>query len=254
VIFRKRVEVAACVDATESEDFFRASLSLGLTLQDIGIIIAVVGVAATVPTYPAGILAHRFHPMRLMVWIKLAIVLVTPLNFVWRFTNCPPTLNFWILIVINVINLSLILVYQATLMPLFLRIFPRERVGQFCWFLAICQAAFGAVGGFFNGLFIDCARSRFPDALFGPNYCYRLIPALNFFLRSRIDCTCPVIRGMAPDRRQCRHLGSLTYSLCVCPKLASAFLLEGPQPHGSRFRPDAAADDPPNASGLPRGS
>jgi maltose/moltooligosaccharide transporter len=156
-------------------------LSLGLTLKDIGIIAAAVSVAAAVLTYPAGILADRFHPMRLMVWMKLSIVLVTPLNFVWLFTNYPASHNFWILVVLNVINLPLLLIYQASLMPLFMRLFPREQFGQFCSFIAICQAAIGALGGLLGGMFIDWMRVRFSSALFGPDFCYRLIPAWDLF-------------------------------------------------------------------------
>ncbi|RQW79003.1 MAG: MFS transporter, partial [Methylococcus sp.] len=61
------------------------NLSLGLTLQNIGTMTAAVSVATTLLIYPAGILADRFHPMRLMVWVKIVMVLLAPLNLIWLF-------------------------------------------------------------------------------------------------------------------------------------------------------------------------
>ncbi|MEI8309671.1 MAG: MFS transporter [Verrucomicrobiota bacterium] len=157
------------------------NLSLGLTLQNIGTISAAVSVASALLIYPAGVLADRFHPMRLMVWIKFVMVVLTPLNFVWLFTNYSPSINFWILVTLNVIALPMTLIYQATLMPLYMRLFPREQFGQFCSFIAICMASVGVAGGLLGGIFIDAMRKIFPDSLFGADYCYRLIPAWNLF-------------------------------------------------------------------------
>lgn len=157
------------------------NLSLGMTLQQLGTIAAAVGVASAVLTYPAGILADRYHPMRLMIWIKVSMVLLVPLNFIWLFTAFPPLLNFWILVALNVLNLPLNLIYAATLMPLYMRLFPREQFGQFCSFMAICAASIAVVSGLLGGLYIDWMRQLWPDALFGKDFCYRLIPAWTLF-------------------------------------------------------------------------
>ena len=106
------------------------NLSLGLTLKQIGTISAAVGVATAALTYPAGMLADRFHPMRLMLWIKIAMFLLAPLNFIWLFTHYPPAVNFWILVGLNVVNLPLNLVYASLHMPLFMRLYPREQSGH----------------------------------------------------------------------------------------------------------------------------
>jgi energy-converting hydrogenase Eha subunit A len=153
------------------------NLSLGMTLKQLGTIAAAVGVASAVLTYPAGVLADRFHPMRLMIWMKFGMVLLVPINFVWLFTHYSPSVNFWILVILNVINLPLNLIYGALLMPLYMRLYPREQFGQFCSFMAICTASVGIVSGLVGGVYIDWMRKVFPDASYGTDFCYRLIPA-----------------------------------------------------------------------------
>jgi MFS family permease len=160
------------------------NLSLGMTLKQLGTIAAAVGVASALLTYPAGMLADRFHPMRLMIWMKFGMVIVVPLNFIWLFTHYTPSVNFWILVVLNVINLPLNLIYGALLMPLYMRLYPREQFGQFCSFMAICTASVGIVSGLVGGFYIDWIRKVFPDALYGTDFCYRLIPAWTLFFVS----------------------------------------------------------------------
>ena len=160
------------------------NLSLGMTLKQLGTISAAVGVASAVLSYPAGMLADRFHPMRLMIWMKVGMVILVPLNFIWLFTHYSPSVNFWILVALNVLNLPLSLIYNALLMPLYMRLYPREQFGQFCSFMAICTASIGIVSGLVGGLYIDWMRRVFPDAHYGKDFCYRLIPVWTFPLVS----------------------------------------------------------------------
>jgi MFS family permease len=157
------------------------NLSLGMTLQQLGTIAAAVGVASALLTYPAGVLADKFHPMRLMIWMKFSMVLVVPLNFIWLFTSYAPSVNFWILVGLNVVNLPLSLIYAALLMPLYMRLYPREQFGQFCSFMAICNASVGVLSGVLGGLFIDWMRRAWPDHIYGQDYCYRLLPSWTLF-------------------------------------------------------------------------
>jgi len=155
------------------------NLSLGLTLQQIGTISAAVGVANLILTYPAGALADRHHPLRVMLWIKMGLLVIAPLNFIWLFTHFTPQWNFKILIALQVVNLPLNMIYVAVGIPMYMRILPRERYGQFSSFNAICISGAGALGGLLAGGFIDLMRQAFPDAIWGKDYCYRMIPAWN---------------------------------------------------------------------------
>ena len=153
------------------------NLSLGLTLRQLGSIAAAVGVANIILAYPAGALADRFHPLRAMLWIIAGLLLIAPLNFIWLFTSFKPDLNFKILIALQVIALPLGLIYNAVSLPMYMRILPKDRFGQFCSFNAICSAGAGALGGVVAGGYIDLMRKVFPDETWGKDYCYRMIPA-----------------------------------------------------------------------------
>lgn len=157
------------------------NLSLGMTLQQLGMITGAVGVTSAVLTYPAGMLADRFHPMRLMIWMKFSMILLVPLNFIWLFTSYEPSVNFWILVGLNVVNLPLSLIYAALLMPLYMRLYPREQFGQFCSFMAICAAATGIFSSILGGMFIDWMRWAWPDDIYGKDFCYRLLPSWTLF-------------------------------------------------------------------------
>jgi len=151
-------------------------LSLGLTLLQIGKIAAAVGVANLIISYPVGMLADRFHPLRVMVWIKVAIVITTPLNFIWLFTRFPTDVNFRIFIVLQVISVPLVLINLGIYLPVLMRIFPKEKFGQFCSFNAICCSLVGAAGGLLAGGFFDLMRRVLPDATWGKDFCYRMAP------------------------------------------------------------------------------
>jgi len=154
-----------------------SNLSLGLTMQQIGALSAVTGAMQMVLIYPAGMIADRFHPLRLLVGMEVAIVLLTPLGLVFLFTDFEPQVNYWILFAISILNLPLGLLYQATLMPLYMRLFPREKFGQFCSFNAMCIASMSALGGVVGGLFLSQMGKLWPASYYGENFYYRLIPA-----------------------------------------------------------------------------
>jgi MFS-type transporter involved in bile tolerance (Atg22 family) len=156
------------------------NLSLGLTLQQLGTIAAAVGVANVILTYPAGALADRFHPLRVLFWIKVGLLSIAPLNFIWLFTNFTAEVNFKIVIALNVINLPLALIYNVVGLPMYMRILPKDRFGQFCSFNAICSAGIGALGGVVAGGYIDLMRRVFPDETCGKDFCYRMIPVWGF--------------------------------------------------------------------------
>jgi MFS family permease len=160
------------------------NLSLGITLKQLGTLSAISGVATAVLAYPAGMLADRFHPVRLMIWMKFGLVILAPLSFVWLFTHFSPSVNFAILVGLYVVAMPLNLMYGAILMPLYNRLFPREQFGQFTSFMGICSAAAMVCGGVVVGLFLDGMRVVFPDALYGKDFCYRLIPAWSLFFLS----------------------------------------------------------------------
>jgi maltose/moltooligosaccharide transporter len=155
-------------------------LSLGLTLQQLGWIAGAIGAANFFLSYPAGGLADRFHPLRVMVWVKIGLLCIAPLNLIWLFTRFPADVNFKILIALAVIKMPLQLIYITIGLPMFMRILPKDRFGQFASFNAICSAAMLAVGGLLAGFYVDLMRAWLPDATWGKDFCYRMVPLWGF--------------------------------------------------------------------------
>jgi hypothetical protein len=151
--------------------------SLGLTLGQIGYIAGAVTAVQAVLSYPAGMLADRFHPMRVMVWIKIGMVIIAPLNFIWLFGKFTPLQAYHILIFLAAVDLPLGLLYDCTRQPMQMRVWPKSRYGQFCSFNAIVQAFAGIFASAAVGFFMTEMRRLLPDAVYGRDYCYRMIPA-----------------------------------------------------------------------------
>ncbi|MGD1000392.1 MAG: MFS transporter [Candidatus Brocadiia bacterium] len=179
------------------------SLSLGLTLKQIGSIAAAVNLVQMFLSYPAGMLADRFHPMRVMVWIKIGLVAIVPLNFVWLFGNFQPQTAFHILIALAAVELPLGLLYDTTRQPMQMLVWPKSRYGQFCSFNAIVQAACGIVATVAAGLYMTAMRRAFPDAKWGTDYCYRMIPAW------RLPFLCAALVFLLLMYREWKRLGGL---------------------------------------------
>jgi MFS family permease len=181
------------------------NLSLGLSLKQIGFIAAAVSGVQTVLSYPAGMLADRFHPMRVMVWIKIGLVAIVPLNFIWLFGNFRPQTAFHILIALAAVELPLGLLYDTTRQPMQMRVWPKSRYGQFCSFNAIVQAACGIVATAMAGVYMTAMRWAFPDNVWGKDYCYRMIPAW------RMPFLCAALVFLLLMYREWNRLGGLKH-------------------------------------------
>jgi len=179
--------------------------SLGLNLGQIGAIAAAVSGVQMVLSYPAGMLADRFHPMRVMVWIKFGLVAIVPLNFIWLFGNFPPRTAYYILFGLAAVELPLGLLFDTARQPMQMRVWPKSRYGQFCSFNAVVQAACSIVASMTAGFFMTAMRWRFPDALYGKDYCYRMIPAW------RLPFLCVALGFLLLMYREWKRLGGLEH-------------------------------------------
>ena len=153
------------------------NLSLGITLAQLGMMNTGIQFIQMAVGYPTGALADRFHPIRVMVCMKFCLLLVVPLQFVWLFTHFDPKTNYDVLIGLTAVDLPVSLMYGAVGIPLMMRIFPRQRFGQFCSFNAMCGSIMGIGSSVAVGVFMTLMRKAFADDVWGKDYCYRLIPA-----------------------------------------------------------------------------
>jgi MFS family permease len=119
-----------------------------------------------------GWLADRYHPIRVVTGGLIAQLLIEPLGFIWLFWHPTPKTIFYVLGAISVCLrapiTSLVWVMDP---PLFMRVFPRERYGQFGSANSMCRSLAGMVGGLFVGIYLDVLATHF-----GQKTAYCLLP------------------------------------------------------------------------------
>jgi len=145
----------------------------GLSLSQIGKIASATSITTAVLVLVSGWLADRYHPIRVVLVGQIAqLVVVLPATCIWLFWHPSADVAFW-----GWMAISIGLIAPAAALigvsdpPLLMRIFPRERYGQFCSANAMWRSAGAIVGGMLSGVFLDLLR-RYSDA---PNI-YAFIP------------------------------------------------------------------------------
>jgi MFS family permease len=152
--------------------------SLGLTLAQIGFISAGRDLVSAVLSYPMGMLSDRIHPMKVMLWARIGLVAIVPLDFIWVYWNhLPPRTSFYVLIVLSAIQLPIGAVFTIAGSPCAMRLLPKSRYGQFGSFDATVMAICSIGGTALGGLFMAGMRRLYPDnSVYGANFCYRMMP------------------------------------------------------------------------------
>ena len=151
--------------------------SIGLDLAQIGMISGAVSFMNMLLTYPAGALGDRFHPLRVLLWVKLVNLFFLPLSLIWLFFDFPPATAFKVSFAISAINLPFAVLTEAMMQPMNMRILPLDRYGQFCSANAMVRSVAFIIGGFCGGLFLDLMKKLYH----GSDYAYRFIPVWSIF-------------------------------------------------------------------------
>ena len=146
--------------------------SLGLTLADYGKLYGVAGMATALLLYPAGILADRYHPIRISIIGQAMLLVITPVNLIFLFWSFTPDATFWVLAATTVLTIPATAIYQAGELPMFMRLLPRERYGQFSSAAAMVRSIALIVGGLLAGTFMDLMKWIYH----GDTYYYRYAP------------------------------------------------------------------------------
>jgi len=160
------------------------NLSLGVTLDQHGKILGVAQILTALLLYPAGMLADRLHPLRVMVWVKIGILASVLLNMIWLFKTFSPQTNFYILVGITALALPLNVMYAAAMSPMIMRLLPASRFGQFCSACFMMVSLFSILSGVAVGATFDLIRHLLPEAVWGKDYCYRFAPVWTFIFFS----------------------------------------------------------------------
>jgi Na+/melibiose symporter-like transporter len=131
---------------------------MGLTLDQIGKLGAIGGVVSIAAVYFFSVFIDRWHPLRITVYLSVFTVIGAFMAWVWIFVSLPGTVFFWL-------SLGGVLIgaFQAGLsgagnMPLYMRVFPQSRFGQFCSAQSLIRSFCVIFFSVLAGLYIDVVR------------------------------------------------------------------------------------------------
>ena len=127
-------------------------------MADYGKLGGVAGMVTALLLYPAGILADRIHPIRVSIIGQTVLLLIAPVNLIFLVWDFTPRGAFWVLAATTALTIPATAIYQAGELPLFMRLLPRERYGQFCSAAAMVRSVALILGGVLAGSFMDLMK------------------------------------------------------------------------------------------------
>jgi len=168
----------ACIQMSTSCNIFNIFYykSLGLSLEQVGRVNGWMCIVGVLLLYPAAVLSDRFHPVRTMLIAVALTVMATALNFIFLFTDFKVSTNYIILIAILFILSPVNTLYAATEIPVYMKLLPKEKYGQYASATAIIRSLGMIMGGFLAGAFMDWLRYVYKDN----NFYYRYVPVWSF--------------------------------------------------------------------------
>lgn len=158
-------------------DVLLATEVIGMPLDLYGKVNGIWMIIALVLLFPAGLLADKLHPLRVFLTGWVLTLLVTPLTilFLFNLSRFPKDQHIPIWITLLLIAAPLRLLSGASELPMYMRLLPKERYGQFASANALIRSVVTIAGGIGCGLFLDYAK-RFGAS---PGDCYRFVPVWN---------------------------------------------------------------------------
>jgi maltose/moltooligosaccharide transporter len=153
---------------------------MGLTLTDIGNLAVTGAIACAIFVPISGWLADKFHPIRVVLWGMILNVITQPIGLIWLFWHASPTQFFYFTLFQTIlVSCPIGMLLQMQDPPLLMRIFPRERYGQFCSARAMLGLVTGILTGGLGGAFIS-----FLKHFLGERTAYCLIPVWVLFFNA----------------------------------------------------------------------
>lgn len=151
---------------------------IALDFAFIGKVSGICGMVGVALLYPAGILADRKHPLRVMLFAMGLQSFMGPFSIAFAMfrPGIPNEWVPWIFITLTVTSLPIHTLYAASELPALMKVFPKDRYGQFSSANALVRSGALIVGGVACGAFFDLMGRLHPN----PEYCYRFLPVWNF--------------------------------------------------------------------------
>jgi hypothetical protein len=110
------------------------------------------------------------------MWASIALLAIQPLWLVFLFYDCSPAVSQGLFIAITAVSAPAIALYLAAELPMYMRILPKSRYGQFCAANAMIRSFAIIIGGLLIGFALDWLAKLFSTK----DYCYRFIPIWYF--------------------------------------------------------------------------
>lgn len=146
--------------------------SVGITLDQFGRLMGVVGIATALLLYPAAALADRWHPLRVMM-LGIGLLSVTvPLQLVFAFMSVPASLAAPVYMGLFALHITVQVLFTASQLPMFMRILPHDQFGQFSSANGLIASAAMIIAGVVSGAWLDWLDARCTE----PLYHYRYLP------------------------------------------------------------------------------
>ena len=169
------------------------NLDIGLTMKEMGVIGGITGVVATLLLIPAGYYVDKKHPIRVGMTAMAWTLIFVPLNAIFLL-HMRHHIVLIMTIIITAITLPVSVVLIASELPLFMRLLPHTRYGQFSSANAVLRSFMMMIVGFLCGYYMDWLKFFSGHHLhLGGDYYYRfffiwilVFGGLSFFFRVKL--------------------------------------------------------------------
>jgi len=135
--------------------------SLHLTMQQIGNLGFYGSIVSFCIMFPAAWLADKFHPVRVYVVLTIIQFFRPILDCIWIFKDFGPHGNLVGLYIIGLGILPVAAIQSAAELPMYMRVLPRERYGQFCSANGMLRAFAMMFGAALAGMMMDSLHHHF---------------------------------------------------------------------------------------------
>lgn len=131
-----------------------ATEDLHITLEQYGNIGAVTGVLSLCLLFPVGLLVDKLHPLRMYLFGGVVIVTANIFGFYYA-------VDYDSFFVVGILLMIVYITQNASNLPMFAALLPREKYGQFCSAQAMVQSVFLIVANAGGGMFIEAFGYRY---------------------------------------------------------------------------------------------
>ncbi len=144
---------------------------MGLSMEQMGKMGAMGQVSTLLAIAVTATFIDRWHPLRVSTYAAVFGLIHTFMPWVWIFVSLPTQIIFYLFSAWIVISQFQGAIGSAAGMPLYMRVFPKSRFGQFCSAQGLLTTLVSAVAVILGGAFIDLLGRFFVQ----PNFEYRFL-------------------------------------------------------------------------------